>query len=153
MPSVAYHYGKLSSLQVIWLTIIHRKKIDWQLMSVHGAVERKPKAYNPAWSIPVSSPSSDLSSLPDIIFIRDFVARPTAWEVFFAAPTTTGCIEMIGRLALSWMMAAIGKQKSILSPFMKTKLGNSEFLKVIKNVKDDDERIRHTDGLFTSHGT
>jgi hypothetical protein len=41
-----------------------------------------------------------------MIFMKVFVAWPTALEVFFAAPATTGCKEMMGRLALSWIIAA-----------------------------------------------
>lgn len=50
---------------------------------------------------------SGLNSPREMMFIKVFVACPTAWEVFLAAPATTGCKETIGKLARSCIIAAI----------------------------------------------
>jgi hypothetical protein len=49
--------------------------------------------------------------------MKVFVAWPTALEVFFAAPATTGCKEMMGRLALSWIIAV--SYEELWSQYMK----------------------------------
>ncbi|KEH30681.1 hypothetical protein MTR_4g478270 [Medicago truncatula] len=48
-----------------------------------------------------SSSFSVVLSLLEIMFIKLFVARPTALEVFLAAPTTTGCRDISSKFARS----------------------------------------------------
>jgi hypothetical protein len=61
-----------------------------------------------------SSSFSVVLSLPEIMFIKLFVARPTALEVFLAAPTTTGCRDISGKFALSSIMAV--SEQAIIRP-------------------------------------
>jgi len=77
------------------------------LLHVHVFVQtrRSHTTYISTLSIALASSFSELNSPRDIIFMMVLVAWPTAREVFFAAPATTGCREMIGRLALSWIIA------------------------------------------------
>jgi hypothetical protein len=60
----------------------------------------------------MSSSFSVALCLPEIMFIKLFVARPTALEVFLAAPATTGCRDISGKFALSSIMA-VSKQTII----------------------------------------
>lgn len=96
----------------------------------------------------LSSSLAELNSPREMILINVFVACPTARDVFFAAPATTGCREMTGRLALSWIIA-LDKENSNYFWFLiwlKQKPGNLSL-----NLKS--EEFNRTHSLVTSKRT
>lgn len=74
---------------------------------IHVSISYSPFSFFPKMSqlsilfTGLSSSPAELSSPLEMIFHIVFVACLTARDVFFAALETTGCSEMIGRLALS----------------------------------------------------